>query len=83
VSPNPGGDAVTLLLQVPAGPTGATVQVLDLSGRTIRVLRVPAGEAVCMWDGQSFAGTRPPAGICFLQAELDGVRLTGRAARVQ
>ncbi len=63
----------TLSERVIAAPTVA-LRIVDASGRTMRVLRVPArlGPNVALWDGRDESGRGVPAGVYWLQ-------LAGRA----
>lgn len=71
-SPARAGSAVTLRLAMPA-PGGARIELLDVSGRRVAVLRGSAGAPgvlVMRWDGRDAAGRNVPAGIYFARAEV-------------
>jgi hypothetical protein len=79
VSPNPSNSAVRVDLSLPGSPRGdaplhADARVLDLQGRTVRVLHSGAlgrGVSTVVWDGRGDDGRALGAGIYF-------VRLTTR-----
>jgi flagellar hook assembly protein FlgD len=54
--------------------------VLDLLGRTVRILPAGGGQAGArqvVWDGRNESGSRVPAGIYLVQLRIgDRVRLT-------
>ena len=70
--PNPFNPSTTITFSLPA-PGVARLEVLDLSGRRLRVLasgHLPAGRRSVVWDGRDEAGRALPSGIylCRLQA---------------
>ncbi|MGI5819409.1 MAG: S8 family serine peptidase [Armatimonadota bacterium] len=65
-----GGAQVSFTLSAPAD---CSVRVLNIAGRTIRVLQqgtpMPAGTTQLMWDGRSDAGLAVPNGTYLIQVE--------------
>ena len=70
VASRAGGAEMTFTLSAPAA---CTVKVLNIAGRTVRVLRqgtpMPAGTSQVLWDGRSDAGLAVPSGTYVLQLE--------------
>jgi subtilisin family serine protease len=70
VASRAGGAEMTFTLSAPAA---CTVKVLNIAGRTVRVLRqgtpMPAGASQVLWDGRSDAGLAVPSGTYVLQVE--------------
>lgn len=63
--PNPFNPQTTLRLAVET-PTPVRVSIVDVQGRTLRVLldeRLPAGERTLRWDGRDDAGHALPSGV--------------------
>ncbi|MGQ0721838.1 MAG: FlgD immunoglobulin-like domain containing protein, partial [Candidatus Eiseniibacteriota bacterium] len=78
VEPNParGGARVSFSLD---RDRDVRLSVVDVSGRTLRVLRegaVPAGQASAVWDGLDANGARAAAGVYFFRLESDGASRT-------
>ncbi len=77
--PNPFGSAVELTIDADVAGV-QDLRVLDLQGRTIRVLPAGPGQAGArhlVWDGRSESGARVPAGIYLVRMRMgDRVRLT-------
>ena len=78
VHPNPFRNAVELTVE--AGVAGTQdLRVLDLLGRTVRILSAdgaPAGVRHVVWDGRNESGAQVPAGIYLVQLRIgDRVRL--------
>lgn len=65
-----GGAQMTFTLSAPAD---CTVSVLNIAGRTVRVLERgvsrPAGSSQTVWDGRSDAGLAVPNGMYLMQVE--------------
>lgn len=72
--PNPGRGDVHFQLQTSRATEGS-VEVIDSSGRLLRVLRagpLPAGEVILRWDGRDEMGTEAPAGVYFTRVREAG-----------
>jgi hypothetical protein len=73
VASRAGGAELTFTLSAPAN---CTVRVLNIAGRTVRVLQqgkpTPAGTARVAWNGRSDAGLAVPGGTYLLQVEAIG-----------
>jgi hypothetical protein len=70
-APNPFAAATRIAWSAPRD-TRATVRILDVAGRTVRVLHdgpVAAGEGRVDWDGRSSAGRPVPAGVYWSRIE--------------
>jgi len=85
VSPNPHGPDVTVALQgamFAAGERTATLDVYDLSGRSVRRL---AGDAVSglHWDGRDDAGAALPAGLYLMRLVTPHGAWTARSVLVR
>lgn len=70
VASRAGGAQVSFTLSAPAD---CTVRLLNIAGRTIRVLRqaapMPAGTSQLVWDGRSDAGLAVPNGTYLVQVD--------------
>jgi hypothetical protein len=62
--PNPTSGNVRLLLDHPSRRP-LTIEIVDLQGRRIRSLRLPAGAREVVWDGRDEAGRDAASGIYF------------------
>ena len=83
--PNPAHGAVSLTLELPRAG-GARVEVLDLSGRSVRTLHAgpaPAGTLPLQWDGAGASGRAAPAGLYFIRATAGGETAEVRFALVR
>ncbi|MBD3292417.1 MAG: hypothetical protein GF393_05805, partial [Armatimonadia bacterium] len=73
VASGAGGVEMTFTLSAPAD---CTVRLLNIAGRTVRVLRqgtpMPAGTSQLVWDGRSDAGLAVPNGTYLVQVEAAG-----------
>jgi hypothetical protein len=75
IAPNPSSDEATVVLSLPGhgrldAPVAADARVLDLQGRTVRVLHqgtLPRGETTIRWDGRGEGGRALGAGVYFLR----------------
>jgi hypothetical protein len=70
-APNPFGGATRIAWSAPRD-TRATVRILDVAGRTVRVLHdgpIAAGEGRADWDGRNAAGRPVPAGVYWTRIE--------------
>jgi hypothetical protein len=74
--PNPFSGVTRLALGAPA--TGASVRVLDASGRRVRTLTAD-GAGTVLWDGTDDRGARLPGGVYFYG--LTGLRDGGALRR--
>jgi hypothetical protein len=74
--PNPMAGAARIEYSVPArGP--ASLRLLDVSGRTVRVLEngvVEAGRHQATWDGRDAQGRAMPAGVYFYELTAAGMK---------
>jgi hypothetical protein len=68
-------------------PANCTVTVMNLAGRTVRVVEQdalrPAGSNLVLWDGRSQLGTATPSGLYLVQVEArcaDGGSIRGLAS---
>jgi choice-of-anchor B domain-containing protein len=83
-SPNPARGVVRLSLEVPS-PGGVRVELVDVTGRQLRVLhdgRAEAGRLSLSWDGADGRGRRVPAGLYFARATTATGTAVTRFARV-
>lgn len=82
--PNPFRDRTVLSWAAPRG--GSTVEVLDVQGRRVRLLRstsVTDGRASAEWDGRSGAGRPVPPGIYFLRPTDGESEITAKVLRLR
>ena len=87
-APNPTRGPATLSLAVAASESGrpASLKILDVAGRTLRVLHdgpLAAGIHPFAWDLRDDAGSAVPAGIYFVRATTGGVRSDRRLVVVR
>jgi hypothetical protein len=83
-SPNPAPGDVRLTLDLPVA-SAVTIEVLDLQGRRIRLLRdgpAAAGPVTASWDGRDTAGRPAPAGLYFARASAGAASALTRFARL-
>lgn len=84
-APNPARGRVRLALDLPSrGPV--RIEVVDVTGRQIRVLHDGVAEAGRMnltWDGADTRGQRSAAGLYFARAITQGGTAVARFARVE
>jgi hypothetical protein len=69
--PNPFRSTTSIAYTVPREDQ-VRVRILDVAGRTVRVLgegRVPAGESRVVWDGRNASGDIVPAGVYWARVE--------------
>lgn len=79
VSPNPFRTATTVTIDAPWVPREA--RVLDVRGREVRRLEIPAATAGpwrLTWDGRTGQGSPSPAGVYFLRVDHAAGRETAR-----
>lgn len=86
VSPNPFRDATTIRLADAEG--NATLRIVDVAGRLVRELGVPAGASpgtvrTLVWDGRDAGGLAVARGIYYLTLEAGIDRASGRVVRVR
>jgi len=83
--PNPSNGTTRFTLELPtAGP--ATVEVLDVTGRRVRLLHkgeTPAGVLTLSWDGRDEGGQIAPSGFYFARALAGTTRAETRFARIR
>ncbi len=82
--PNPSTAAVTLRMEVPEARVPVLLEVLDLSGRTVRLLEGEAGggTAEVTWDGRDGGGSPVPPGCYLYRMECGGSVSVGRLLRI-
>jgi hypothetical protein len=71
VSPNPALAHARVHFETDAAARERRVEVLDLSGRRVALLPLPAGERSAEWAGRDLVGRAAPAGIYFARMEDD------------
>jgi hypothetical protein len=79
--PNPFARLTTLRFRLPR-EGAVTLEVLDLAGRSVKLLvngTLPAGEHVAAWDGTDAGGARQAPGVYFIRLS-DGAHVTARKA---
>jgi hypothetical protein len=72
--PNPFRSATNIAYSLPREEQ-VRVRILDVAGRTVRVLgdgRAPAGENRVVWDGRNASGQEVPAGVYWARVETSG-----------
>lgn len=86
-APNPFSRTTAIELSHPAvGGTHGRVAVHDVAGRRVATLfdgPLPAGRVRVDWDGRLASGALAPAGVYTVTAEVGGVRVARRIARVR
>ena len=90
LSPNPSRGFTRITLSLPGSvresPVRADVRILDLQGRTVRVLQagpLPRGTSALTWDGRSDRGQELGAGVFFLRLTSPLGGLTTRITRLR
>ncbi len=81
-SPNPARGPVAFALGV-AASAGARLSVLDVQGRSVRRLDVPAGARSATWDGRDAAGARVPPGVYHVVIDGAGTRASTTVLEVR
>ncbi|MBN1434628.1 hypothetical protein JW921_07700 [Candidatus Fermentibacterales bacterium] len=74
IAPNPWGSFVTIEVTM-SEPLKASLRVLDLAGRTLRVLHdgpLPVPSGTFVWDGRTGRGDQAPAGVYLCVLEVEG-----------
>ncbi len=72
--PNPFNPMTTIEYTV-AAPSGVTIRVFDVAGRTVRTLvdaHVAAGRRMATWDGTTDSGERAASGVYFVKMDAHG-----------
>lgn len=83
-APNPFSDHTTLRLSV-ARPDHVRIEVSDVAGRRVRLLRegtFATGEYAVAWDGRDDRGAQVPSGVYFYSARTSAGVQVRRALRV-
>jgi hypothetical protein len=85
LAPNPFNPAVTVRLELATPRPELRVEVCDVRGRRVRLLRVgaPAGEVVLRWDGRDARGRACPSGTYLFRAHAAGVQAVARGTLVR
>jgi hypothetical protein len=75
----PGGGRILEFL-VPNAVGTVEVEVISVSGRSVRKLKssVGAGRSACFWDGRDSAGRVVPAGLYFVRGRAGTTETTGK-----
>lgn len=84
-SPNPFASGTEIRFDL-ARSQDATVRIVDVTGRVVRVLAsgaFPAGTQRLAWDGTDMAGAPVAAGVYFYRLETAGTAHTGRLVRMR
>lgn len=83
--PNPSFGPVSLRFRL-AQPDDVALEVLDVAGRRVAVLRdgpAPAGEHTARWDGRDAAGREAPPGLYLARLRVGREFFTARFVRVR
>ncbi len=83
--PTPWSAGTTIRFDLPV-PAEVTLRVLDLNGRTVRLLArgtEPAGSRAVCWSGTDDQGVPLPAGIYLLRLDAGGEQITRRTVLVR
>ena len=80
--PNPARGHMQFTAEAPRG--GATLELLDVTGRTVRRFATPAaaGRWTVAWDARDDAGRALPAGLYFARLRAGGAATTVRIALI-
>ena len=83
--PNPVRESARISFALPAGTTGASLEVFDAAGRRVRSLGSDwaAGTHVADWDGRDASGARVQAGCYWYRLRAGGVKLSRRLVVVR
>ena len=83
IAPRPASGTVRIAAAMRSGALarGATLEILDLSGRLVR--RIGAAEPSFSWDGRDAAGALAPAGIYLARVRLGDEVRSGRICVVR
>jgi len=69
VSPNPALAHARVHFETEPASLARTVEVLDLTGRKVAALPLPAGARAVEWQGSDLVGRAAPAGVYFARVE--------------
>jgi hypothetical protein len=84
-TPNPFATSTRIAFAMPH-ETRAVLRILDVTGRTVRVLHdglLPAGEGDILWDGRNEAGQIVPAGVYWSRIETNAGSVARRIVAVR
>ena len=86
-TPNPSSGTSELQFDLQASVSGATVVILDVSGRVVRTLfqgeDLAAGTVRVGWDGLDVHGSRVPSGVYWARLRTSHAEATHRLIRVE
>lgn len=83
VSPNPSADVSVIRWSLPAGVSGASLEIVDVTGRRLRKLHIDAESGAGVWNGRDESGLLVASGIYFAQmVTREGTR-TARVVRIR
>ncbi len=85
IAPNPSRERTKVAFFLPSS-TAARLEVYDVAGRRIRVLRdgrSPAGRNAESWDGRDGSGHFAASGLYFVRLEANGATATERIVRIR
>ena len=71
VSPNPALAHARVHFETEPASIARTVEVLDLTGRRVATLPLPAGARAVEWQGRNLDGHATPAGVYFARVEYE------------
>ena len=78
VAPNPALAHARVHFETEPASYARTLEVLDLTGRRVAILPLPAGAHAVEWQGRALDGRAAPAGIYFARAEGEAAGLATR-----
>jgi hypothetical protein len=83
---NPGRGQTAFALTLPA-EAAATIRILDVTGRVVRMLlrgaTMSAGEHAIVWDGRDDVGAVTASGVYFARVEAAGITASARCVRLR
>jgi peptidoglycan/xylan/chitin deacetylase (PgdA/CDA1 family) len=83
--PNPAQDSASTIPFSLSRPGSVSIQILDLSGRSVRTLvhaGMDAGDHAISWDGRDDRGDRVPPGIYLYRLQTPGFEATRKLLRL-
>ena len=86
VAPNPFGDLATITLAVPSPGERVSVEVFDLAGRSVAVIRdtyFEPGVYEITWDGRGRGGHAAASGVYFVRARGESAEDTQKLVRIR